>query len=180
LPNEVNLVDKHGKLLRAASESDEAFTQTLRETLASLEITTKELAEKAGISSSTLYKIVNGERSPSLDILRKILLSVRVLEGRKEGNFIAVIAARHVLDEVVERSVSIEGRELRTREYPATTVEDAIVASVRAERDGATAIVCAPIVSSTVEKVVDIPIATILPRDSVTEAIRLAARKSGI
>ena len=173
-------MDKHGKLLRAAAESDEAFTQMLRETFASLEITTKELAERAGISPSTLYKIVNEERSPSLDVLRKILLSVRELEGRKEGKFIAVIAARHVLDEVVERSVSIEGRELRTREYPATTVEDAIVASVRAERDGATAIVCAPIVSSTVEKVVDIPIATILPRDSVTEAIRLAARKSGI
>ena len=32
--------------------------------------------------------------------------------------------------------------------------------------------------SSTIEKVVDIPIATIMPRDSVTEAIKLAARKA--
>ncbi len=175
-----HVMDKYGKLLRAAAESDEAFRRALREVLAALDITTKELSKRAGVSSSTLYKIVNEERSPSLDVLRKLLMSVRDLEGRRGGNFIAVIAARHVLDEVVERSVSIEGRELRTREYPATTVEDAIVASVRAERDGATAIVCAPIVSSTVEKVVDIPIATIMPRDSVTEAIRLAARKSGI
>ncbi len=173
-------MDKHGKLLRGAAESDEAFRRTLREVLDALDITIKELAQRAGVSSSTLYKIVNEERSPSLDILRKILVAVRELEGRREGDFIAVIAARHVLDEVVERSVSIEGRQLITREYPATTVEDAIVASVRAERDGATAVVCAPIVSSTIEKVVAIPIATILPRDSVTEAIRLAARKSGI
>jgi predicted transcriptional regulator len=173
-------MDRYGKLLRAAAESDDAFRRALREVLAALDITTKEFAEKAGVSSSTLYKIVNEERSPSLNILRKLLREVRELEGRRGGNFIAVIAARHVLDEVVERSISIEGKQLRTREYPATTVEDAIVASVRAERDGATAIVCAPIVSSTIEKVVDIPIATILPRDSVTEAIRLAARKSGI
>ncbi len=171
---------KYGKLLRSAAESDEAFRRALREALDALDITVKELAERAGISPSTLYKIANEERSPSLDILRKTLRAVRELEGGKEGAFIAVIAARHVLDEVVERSISIEGMQLRTREYPATTVEDAIVASVRAERDGATAIVCAPIVSSTIEKVVEIPIATIMPRDSVTEAIRLAARKSGV
>ena len=173
-------MDKYGKLLRAAAESDASFRRALRDVLDALDITTKEMAERAGISSSTLYKIVNEERSPSLEILRKVLSTVRELERGKGGDFIAVIAARHVLDEVVERSLKIEGRELRTREYPATTVEDAIVASVRAERDGAVAIVCAPIVSSTIEKVVDIPIATIMPRDSVTDAIRLAAKKSGI
>ena len=171
---------KHGKLLRSAAESDEAFRISLREVLDAFDITVKEFSERAGVSASTLYKIVNEERSPSLDILRRVLAAVKELQGDRGGNFIAVIAARHVLDEVVERSISIEGKELRTREYPATTIEDAIVASVRAERDGAMAIVCAPIVSATIERVVDIPIATILPRDSVTEAIRLAARKSGI
>lgn len=171
-------MDRYGKLLRAAAESNSAFSNTLRETLSTLDMTTKELAERASISPSTLYKIANEERSPSLDVLRKILSTIRNLEGRSEGRFIAVIAARHVLDEVVERSIKIEGKGILTREYPATTLEDAIVASVRAERDGAKAIVCAPIVSSTIEKMVDIPIATIMPRDSVTEAIRLAAKKS--
>jgi len=57
-------------------------------------------------------------------------------------------------------------------------VEDAIVSAIRAERDGAVAVVCAPIVSPTIEKILDIPIATIVPKDSVTEAIKLAARKS--
>ena len=37
---------------------------------------------------------------------------------------------------------------MRVREYPVHTMEDAIVAAVRAEREGAIAIVCAPIVSS--------------------------------
>jgi predicted transcriptional regulator len=57
-------------------------------------------------------------------------------------------------------------------------VEDAIVAAIRAERDGAIAVVCAPIVSPTIEKVLDIPIALIDPKDSMIDAIRLAERKS--
>lgn len=171
-------MDNSGKILRAAATSDEAFSKALRQTLSDLDMTLKEFAKTADISSSTLYKMVGGERSPSLEVLRRILRTVGELEGGKRGEFIAVIAARHVLDEVVERSMKIEGRQLLTREYPATTLEDAIVASVRAERDGARAIVCAPIVSTTIERIVDIPIATIMPRDSVTEAIRLAARKS--
>lgn len=177
-PIEDNKMDNRGKLLRAAAQSDEAFSKALKQTLSDLDMTLKGFAERAEVSASTLYKIVGGERSPSLDILRNILKAVGEMEGGKEGEFIAVIAARHVLDEVVERSVKIEGRGILTREYPATTLEDAIVASVRAERDGAKAIVCAPIVSTTIEKIVDIPIATIMPRDSVTEAIRLAAKKS--
>ncbi|MDH3364942.1 MAG: helix-turn-helix domain-containing protein [Thermoplasmata archaeon] len=173
-------MDNSGKLLRAAAQSDEAFSKTLRLVLSDLGMTIKEFAESSGISPSTLYKMIGGERSPSLDVLRRILRAVGGIERSEPGDFIAVIAARHVLAEVVERSITIEGKEILTIEYPATTLEDAIVASVRAERDGAKAIVCAPIVSATIERVVDIPIATIMPRDSVTEAIRLAARKSGI
>lgn len=178
MPIEDNSMDRVGKLLRAAAHSDEAFSKSFRQTLSEQDMTLKEFAERSEISPSTLYKIVGGERSPSLEILRKILNTVGQIDGGKSGDFIAVIAARHVLDEVVERSITIDGNKVLTREYPATTLEDALVASVRAERDGAKAIVCAPIVSATIERVVDIPIATIMPRDSVTEAIRLAAKKS--
>ena len=64
------------------------------------------------------------------------------------------------------------------REYSATSMEEAIVAAIKAERDGAKALVCAPIVSPTVEKVLTIPVTAIMPRDSLIEAIRLAAKKS--
>ena len=53
-----------------------------------------------------------------------------------------------------------------------------IVAAVRAEREGAVAVVCAPIVSSVIEQLVHIPVATIIPRESVQRAIELAARKA--
>ena len=159
-------------------QSDETLRKELAEVLEAIGLTVQEFSRRSRVSPSTIYKIINEDRAPSLDVLRRILSTVREVDGRKAGKFIAVIAARHVLEEVVERSVQIGNGSVRVREYPASTVEDAIVAAIRAERDGAIAIVCAPIVSYTIEKVVDVPIATIMPRDSVTEAIRLAARKS--
>ncbi len=171
--------DASRKVIAAALRSDEAFKAALDEALTELGMTVQDLARRAEVSPSTLYKITNEDRSPSLTILRRIVAALREAEGLRAGSFIAVVAARHVLDEVEERSVPIGDGTVRVREYPASTIEDAIVAAIRAERDGAVAVVCAPIVSATVEKVVDLPIATIMPRDSVTEAIRLAARKSG-
>ncbi|MGZ7127387.1 MAG: helix-turn-helix domain-containing protein, partial [Halobacteriota archaeon] len=55
----------------------------------------------------------------------------------------------------------------------------ALIAAIHAERDGALALVCAPIVSPTVEKILRIPVASIMPQNSLVEAIRLAARKIG-
>jgi predicted transcriptional regulator len=171
-------MDKSRNLQTAAIESGERFREVLHEVLDELGWTAKELSKKAGVSPSTLYKIMNEERSPSLDVLRKIIRAVREAEGLRAGSFIALIVTRRVLDEIVERSIQIDGESVRIREYPASTVEDAIVSSIRAERDGAVAVVCAPIVSPTIERILDIPIATIVPRNSVTEAIKLAAKKS--
>jgi predicted transcriptional regulator len=171
-------MDRVRKLQSAAMESDEKLRTALKEVLEDLGMTVQSLAGKADISPSTLYKIANEDRSPSLHILRKIVNAIRAEEGLRSGNFIALIVTRRVLDEVVERSVQIGNEKVRVREYPAATVEDAIVSAIRAERDGAVAIVCAPIVSPTIERILDIPIATIVPRDSVTEAIKLAAMKS--
>jgi predicted transcriptional regulator len=171
-------MDRVRNLQKAAMESDERFRQAIHEVLESLGWTVQELSKRAGVSPSTIYKIANEERSPSLDVLRRILNAVREGEGLSAGSFIALIVTRRVLDEVVERSVKIDDKTVKIREYPAATVEDAIVSAIRAERDGAVAVVCAPIVSPTIEKILDIPIATIVPKDSVTEAIKLAARKS--
>lgn len=171
-------MDSSRLLIAAALESEESFRQTLRRTLDDFGMTVQELARRSRVSPSTLYKILNEDRSPSLEILRRVVAAIRGKEGGRTGNFIALIVTRQVLDEVVERSVRVGDEIVRVREYPAMTVEDAIVAAIKAERDGAIAVVCAPIVSPTIEKILDIPIATIVPRDSVTEAIKLAAKKS--
>ncbi len=165
------------ELMRAAMESDEAFTKEFSRTIKEeLHMSAAEFAKISGIPLSTIYKLLSGHREPNMKTLRQIFKTINKIEG-KDRNFIAVIAARPVLDTITEKKLKVHNQLLTIREYSATSVEDAIIAAVKAEREGAKALVCAPIVSTTVEKVVRIPVATIMPRDSLIKAIELAARK---
>jgi predicted transcriptional regulator len=173
------LSDPIDHLMRAALLSDEEFVLALNQVMKQeLRISVKELSSKSGVAQSSLYKILHGRRSPNISTLRAIVHALRLFERAAEGEFIGLIAARPVLDTVQERNAEVDGHRIRVREYPVHTMEDAIVAAVRAEREGATAIVCAPIVSSIIEQLVHIPVATIIPRESVQRAIELAARKA--
>lgn len=173
--------DPINRLVRAAITSDEEFVMTLNTLLEKdLRISVRELAERSGISTSSLYKLLHGRRSPNLSTLREIIRALRQFYHVGDEKFVGLIAARPVLESVEERVAVIEGRRMRVREYPVHTMEDAIVAAVRAEREGAIAIVCAPIVSSIIEQLVEVPVTTIIPRESVQRAIELAARKAGV
>lgn len=174
-------VDPIDRLMRAALTSDEEFVTTLNDLLRhDLRISIRELSEKSGIAQSSLYKIMHGKRSPNLTTLREIIRAMRQFYRTSEGEFIGLIVARSVLETIVERTMEVDTRRVRVREYPVHTMEDAIVAAVRSEREGAVAIVCAPIVSSVIEQLVRIPVATIIPKESVQRAIELAARKAWI
>jgi len=174
-------VDPIDRLMRAALIADEEFVTTLNDLLRhDLRISVRELSEKSGIAQSSLYKILHGKRSPNLSTLRAIIHALRQLYHVGDEAFIGLIAARSVLESVEERMTDIDGHRMRVREYPVHTMEDAIVAAVRAEREGAIAIVCAPIVSSVIEQLVRVPVATIIPRESVQAAIELAAKKAWI
>ena len=172
-------IDPIDRLMRAALTSDEEFVTTLNDLLRhDLRISIRELSEKSGIAQSSLYKILHGKRSPNLSTLGPIIRAMRQFYHAGEGEFIGLIVARSVLESVEERTAEVDAQRIRVREYPVHTMEDAIVAAVRAEREGAIAIVCAPIVSSVIEQLVHIPVATIIPRESVQRAIELAARKA--
>ncbi len=165
-------------LIRAAVDSDEAFIKEFGRIIKEeLRMTAAEFSEKSGIPASTIYKLLSGHREPNIKTLRQIVTVLRKMEGTEKTEFIAVIAARPVLDYITEKKLKVKGRLLTIREYSATSMEEAIIAAIKAERDGAKALVCAPIVSTTVEKVLRIPVATIMPRDSLIEAIELAAKK---
>ena len=171
--------DPINRLMRAALLSDEEFVSTLNDLLRhDLRISVRELSEKSGIAQSSLYKIMHGKRSPNLSTLREIIRALRQFYHTGEEDFIGLIVARSVLESVEDRVTDVDGHRRRVREYPVHTMEDAIVAAVRAEREGAIAIVCAPIVSSVIEQLVHVPVATIIPKDSVQRAIELAARKA--
>ncbi len=168
------------ELIRAALESDEAFIKAFSRILKEeLRTSAAEFSESSGIPASTIYKLLSGHREPNIKTLRQIVSVLRKKEGTAKTEFIAVIAARPVLDYITEKKLKVKGKLLTIREYSATSMEEAIIAAIRAERDGAKAVVCAPIVSTTIEKVLRIPVATIMPKDSLIEAIALAAKKMG-
>ena len=65
----------------------------------------------------------------------------------------------------------VNGHEISVHEYPVATLEDAIIAAVRAERDGALGLICAPIVAPTVEKILSIPVSRVIPTSSIGVAM---------
>ncbi len=144
-----------------------------------LGISISEFSAKSNIPISTLYKILAGERDPNLRTFRRIIATVRAIEtgDSRKRRFIAVICSRGCLDVLDRREISVAGESFDLREYAVTTMEDAIIAAIQAEKEGASALVCAPIVSPTVERIVNIPVATIRPRTSIMRAIELAAKK---
>lgn len=155
------------------------FRDSLRRVLEEdLEMSIHEFCSRTGISQSTIYKIMQEEREPNLRTVRRIIYAVRKLENHPGGNFIAVIASRPVLNTIVERIVRIGEKNVRVKEYPATTIEEAIIAAVNAEKDGAIAVVCAPIVAPTIEKLLTVPVTVIIPKSSMLKAIEDAAEKS--
>ena len=171
--------DPINRLMRAAFLSDEEFVSTLNDILRhDLRISVRELSEKSGIAQSSLYKIMHGKRSPNLSTLREIIRALRQFYHSGEEDFIGLIAARSVLECAEDRVTDVDGHRRRVREYPVAYDGRRYRSAVRAEREGAIAIVCAPIVSSVIEQLVHVPVATIIPRGSVQRAIELAARKA--
>lgn len=134
------------------------FGEELNDTLNSLGMNVKEFSEITEIPVSTLYKIMSSERKDfRISTLKKIINGVRRLEGTDQEKIVGIITSRNALDSV-GRVIKVGNETLFVKEYPATTIEEAIIQGVRAEKDGAKGIICGPIAATTLEKVVDIPI----------------------
>jgi predicted transcriptional regulator len=150
------------------------FRTALEEELARRNMTIKELADKAGIPAATLYKLTSGEGDVRLSTVKKI---VQVLEPKIPA-FIAVIAAKFLLDEIEGQEITIKGRNYHIRGYTANSIEECIITAVSAEKDGAAGIVCAPILASMIEKIVDVPVAIMKPKAAtVMDAMDVIARR---
>jgi predicted transcriptional regulator len=147
------------------------FQKALRSMITEdLGMTTNEFCEYSGISKSTMYKILEEKREPNLRTVRSIIKALRMLSSASDDSFIAVIASYTVLESIPD-AVELAGRKVSIREYPVSTVEDAIIAAVRAERDGALGVVCAPIVAPTVEKILSVPVSPVIPTSSIMTAV---------
>ncbi|HIJ00718.1 MAG: hypothetical protein PWQ88_840 [Candidatus Methanomethylophilaceae archaeon] len=155
-------------MLRKEGGFQEALRKILEE---DLNMSVTDFCKVAEISPSTIYKILEEQREPNLRTVRQIIKAVRRISPSPFGHFVAVIASRPVLQSIEEHIVQIGDEQITVKEYPASTVEDAIVASVRAEREGALAVVCAPIIAPTVEKILTVPVSVIIPGNSIIRAI---------
>lgn len=133
--------------------------EALEEALDRRQMTLRELAELAKIPPATLYKITSGERDPRLSTLKAI---VQALEPYDQ-DMIAIIAAKFLLDEIGAGSIDVNGRKIKIKGYTANTMEDCIVSAVRAEKEGASGIICAPILATLIERIVDIPVVIVKP-----------------
>jgi predicted transcriptional regulator len=150
------------------------FRSALEEELRRRDMTVKELAELSGIPLATLYKISSGEVDVRLSTVKKI---IAVLEPDLQA-FVAVIAAKFLLDELEGHEITIRDRVYHIRGYTANSIEECIIASVMAEKDGAAGIICAPVLASMVEKIVDIPVAIMKPKAAtVLDALDVVARR---
>ena len=152
------------------------FTAALNEELDRRNMTVRELSEQTGIPVSTLYKVTLGQRDPRLSTVKKI---VSVFEPERH-RFIAVIAAKFLLDSVTTREVESGGQTFAIKGYSAHSLDECIVAAARAEKDGASGIICAPILASIVEKIVDVSVGMLRPELScVDEAVGAVLKKVG-
>lgn len=135
------------------------FRIAFQEELERRSMSIRQLSEFTGIPAVTLYKIASGERDPRLSTVKKIVS----VFSPNHGKFIAVIAAKFLLDEVEGTKIVSDGVEYRLKGYTANSLEDCLVAAVHARNEGAAGIICAPILSSLVERVVDVPVAIMKP-----------------
>ena len=158
-------------LISGMLRAEGGFQKSFRDILDNeLDMSLNEFCQVAGISQSTMYKLLEDRREPNLRTVRQVIKALKIITSSEESRFIAVIASTHVLDSL-PKSVDYDGTTVLVKEYPVSTVEDAIIAAVRAERDGALGVVCAPIVAPTVEKILSIPVSRVIPTDSVTLAM---------
>ena len=161
-------------LIAGMLREDGGFQKAFRSILDDeLNMSLNEFCQLSGISQSTMYKILEDKREPNLRTVRqviKVIKSLKIIMEPEDSHFIAVIAFTTVLENL-PKSIDLDGLQVNVREYPVSTVEDAIIAAVRAERDGALGVVCAPIVAPTVEKILSIPVSRVIPTSSVLVAI---------
>ena len=166
------------ELVFEALKGDNEYVKKLKEGLKKFNLKVKDLAKLSEVPQSTLYKILSFEHVPRLDTFRKILKAFQRLERHGEKPCIAVIAAKYILEQLKIKEIKVKDSIFELREYPATELDEVLIQAVRAEKDGCLAIVCAPIASTAVEKMVDIPVISMKPDNEVLiSAIYEAAQK---
>ncbi len=159
--------DLISSMLREPGGFQKAFKSILSDEL-NMSLTV--FSQYAGLSQSTMYKIMEENREPNLRTIRMVIKAINSLNREDKQNFVAILASSNFFEAMPKR-MNIGDQEVEIKEYTISTVEDGIIMAVRAERDGALGLVCAPILAPVIEKITSIPVVTIKPFDSVIRAL---------
>jgi len=164
------------ELLQSSIEED--FGEKLKDAIARLGMNVNEFAELSKVPKGTLYKIISGERKNfRISTLKQIIETIKRLEGYGHENIIGIITSRGALD-TVGKTFRLGNKEVKIKEFPATTIEEEIIQGIRAEREGVKGLICGPIAATTLEKIVNIPIVSIrFEEGPLVNAIKKLAEK---
>lgn len=164
-----------------AAAGTEEFGNRLNEALDQSGLTIKEFAERYEIPESTLYKITSGEQTNfRVQTLRSIIDGLKSEEGYDTPT-IGLITTRSALD-VAPPSINLDDVQYNIKPLPANSIEEEIIRGVDAERDGVAGLICGPIAATTLEKVVEIPVAGLrfdarLMEESIREFVQKLERQ---
>jgi len=163
------------KLMRAMMDDADAFPATLRAVLKEdLKVSVVEFAEASGIPQPTIYKLLSGEHEPNLRTVRLCVRAIVALEGGRANGFVAVVAPPSTLSRLDRDRIAKETG-TPVKEYSAPTVEDAIVAGVWAEREGAFAIAAGALEAPFLRRAVTVDVHSPDPHEGLDAAVRRAA-----
>ncbi|MEM0241297.1 MAG: helix-turn-helix domain-containing protein [Candidatus Nezhaarchaeales archaeon] len=166
------------RVLLASLKSDEELAKELKRILEDLGISVSKFSSLSGVPLSTIKKILRGRGGVTLSTLRKVLKAIELVEEGPKKPFVAIIAAVTTLSRLRSLTLKLQDRIITIKEYGVSTLDEAIKAALRAQSDGAAAIVCAPIVAYLIKDFVTIPIVTLdVCYEDMERAIKIAAEK---
>ena len=169
----------HKELLQSVIKSNKDFVDKLREFLLTKKLKVVDFCSIAGISQSTIYKIMsNPEKDFRVSLLRQILQAIMKIEGfYNDSATIAVITTREALN-ILRKEIKMGEEKIIIKEYPANTIEEEIMQGIKAQQDGVKGIICGPVAATTIEKIVDIPVVSFSFKEQVLEdAIKNIVKK---
>ena len=105
----------------------------------------------------------------NIKTLKTIYRTIKRIEGT-DKDFVAIITNRSTLDNLDWQNPRLKHN---VKEYPAQTIEEIILASILAEKEGAKGIICGPIAATIVQKMVSIPLSSIsMSETNIKDAIK--------
>jgi len=165
------------RLVNAALMSDAEFGKEFRRALIISGVKLRDFSNISGVPLSTLKKIVSGKGGIRIYTLRAIINGFKSIHNREsyEKDFIALLATRQVVERILS-SRELTELNIKVKGYSVNTLDDVYRVAIKVVKDGAKAIVAAPIVIQMLQDFIDIPLVSVnVCENDIVQSIKRAA-----